>query len=154
MNAIERPATRGETFRCGFNQGINLGSIKSGMSSIQFKIGCHYQDCFSTLFVYFNRRPHAFDIGTLDRHSVRSLLSAKHTTVTTLARPPVKGNKFKLRHDPRLSPRSTELAELIKHQIDGPVGLPRGAPRRIWKLVHRHADPITTSRPAVSVING
>jgi hypothetical protein len=24
----------------------------------------------------------------------------------------------------------------------------------IWKLVHRHADPITTSRPAVSVING
>ena len=24
----------------------------------------------------------------------------------------------------------------------------------IWKLVHRHADPITTSRPAVSVISG
>src|SRR6516164_7998645 len=95
------------------------------MSSIQFKIGCHYQDCFSPLFVYFNRRPDAFDIGTLDRHSVRSLLSAKHTTVTTPARPPVKGNKLKLRHDPRLSPRSTELAELIKHQIDGPVGLPR-----------------------------
>jgi hypothetical protein len=56
VNAIERPATRGETLRCGFNQGIHLGSIKSGMSSIQFKIGFHYQDCYSTLFVYFNRR--------------------------------------------------------------------------------------------------
>ena len=92
MNAIDRPATRGETFRCGFNQGIHLGSIKSGMSSIQFKIGFHYQDCYSTLIVYFNRRPDAFDIGTLDRHSVYPPLSAEHTTVTTLARPPVKGN--------------------------------------------------------------
>jgi len=127
VNAIERPATRGETLRCGFNQGIHLGSIKSGMSSIQLKIGFHYQDCYSTLFVYFNRRPDAFDIGTLDRHSVHSLLSAKHATVTTLARPPVKGNKFKLRHYPRLSPRSAELAELIKHQIDGPIGPPECA---------------------------
>jgi ketosteroid isomerase-like protein len=23
----------------------------------------------------------------------------------------------------------------------------------VWKLVHRHADPITTPRPAASVIN-
>ena len=42
MNAIERPARRGETLRCGFNQGIHLGSIKSRMSSIHFKIGFHY----------------------------------------------------------------------------------------------------------------
>src|ERR1700751_4568230 len=94
------------------------------MSSIQFKIGFHYEDCLSTLFVYFNRRPDAFDIGTLDRHSVHSLFSANHTTVTTLARPPVKGTKFKLRDYPRPSPRSAESAELIKHQIDGPVGPP------------------------------
>ena len=26
--------------------------------------------------------------------------------------------------------------------------------RSAWKLVHRHADPITTPRPAESVING
>jgi hypothetical protein len=39
VNAIDRSATRGETLRCGFNQGIHLGSIKGGMSSIQFKIG-------------------------------------------------------------------------------------------------------------------
>jgi hypothetical protein len=52
------------------------------MSSIQFKIGFHYQDCLHTLFIYFNRRPDAFDIGTIDPHGVRSLLSARHTTGT------------------------------------------------------------------------
>ena len=41
MNAIDCPASRGETLRCGFNQGIHLGSIKSG-SGIQFKIGFHH----------------------------------------------------------------------------------------------------------------
>src|SRR5215208_860378 len=38
VNAIYCPAARCETLRCRFNQGIYLGSIKSGMSSVQFKI--------------------------------------------------------------------------------------------------------------------
>src|SRR5215208_7690557 len=89
VNAIYRPAARCETLRCRFNQGIYLGSIKSGMSSVQFKIGFHHQDCLRTLFVYFNRRPDAFDIGTLDGHGIHSLLSAQHNTGARRARPPV-----------------------------------------------------------------
>ena len=82
VNAIDRSATRGEALRCGFNQGIHLGSIKGGIGSIQFKIGFHYQDCLHPIFIYFNRRPEAFDIGILNRHDVHSLLLAKHTRGT------------------------------------------------------------------------
>ena len=49
MNAIYRPAAGCETLCCGFNQGIYLGSIKTRMTSIQFEIGFHHQDCFNTL---------------------------------------------------------------------------------------------------------
>src|ERR1700682_366467 len=83
MNAVNRSATRSKTLHCGLNQGINLGDIKSWIGSIQFKIGFHHQDCLHTIFVYFNRRPDAFDIEILNRHGVPSLLSAKHTIAWT-----------------------------------------------------------------------
>jgi len=91
MNSINRSATRSKTIHCGINQGINLGNIKRGIGSIQFKIGFHYQDRLHTIFVYFNRRPDAFDIGILNRHGVHSLLCTKHTTGAGTARPPIKG---------------------------------------------------------------
>ena len=48
VNAIYRPAAGCETLCCGFNQGIYLGGIETGTTSIQFKIGFHDQDCFHT----------------------------------------------------------------------------------------------------------
>jgi hypothetical protein len=81
VNAIYRPAAGCETLCRGFNQGIYLGGIETGTTSIQFKIGFHHQDCFNTLFVYFNRRPDGFDVGTLDGHNIHSLFSVKHSTL-------------------------------------------------------------------------
>jgi len=49
MNAINRSATRSKTLHCGINRGINLGNIKSGISSIQFKIGFHHRDSTPSL---------------------------------------------------------------------------------------------------------
>jgi hypothetical protein len=92
MNAVDGSATPSKTLRCGINQGINLGNIKSRIGSVQLKIGFHDQDCLHTILVYFNRRPDTFDIGIINRHGVHSLLCAKHSTAAGTARPPVKGD--------------------------------------------------------------
>ena len=89
MNTIERPAARGETLRCGFNQGIYLGSVKSRMSSIQFKIGFHDQDLSvpSSSTSIVAQMPLTLGLSIV----IAPCFPLSNTTVTTLARPPVKG---------------------------------------------------------------
>src|SRR3954447_25263926 len=79
MDAINRSATRRKTLHCRINQGIHLDSIETGFASIQFKISFHDQDCFHTLFVYFDCRPDVFDIGIVNRHGVHSCI---HLTIS------------------------------------------------------------------------